>query len=233
MIDDMGRKRQERRFASQSRSKMPDAVEHAYGLSIEKLAEFFSPSCMLAVPPTLPASIKVRSLEDTGLGAFLVHQTIEVAQIPPYIMAIRNGREEVGWRHYKQADLQTLVRHDQELAGINMRLLTNDVSLIRKLACAGFNPPCPWIAFYELGPFVGSLQGNADYWYHHVWDPYWESLSFPEQADFLERKRRETVAYMSENEWRDWVEGLRGRDARAQNPRGPSQGADCNGDARG
>jgi hypothetical protein len=216
MIDDIGRKRQERRFPSQSKSKMLEAVQHVYGVSVDELAGIFSRVSPDAVPDGLPAYIEVRNLRDVGLNAFLVSQTIEIDQLPPYIIAIRDGREETAWQHYSQGDLQTLVRHHQELAGVNMRLLTNDVELVRKLASAGFNPPCPWVAFYELGPFVGSLQGNAEYWYRCIWDRYWQALSLAEQAELLERKRRENRAYMSETEWQDWVDGLGFRDPRTR-----------------
>lgn len=98
-----------------------------------------------------------------------------------------------------------------------MRLLTNDVTLVRQLIKADFNPPCPWVAFYELGPFVGSLQGNAEFWYHHIWDKFWESLSPTEQTAFLEKKRGETLPYMSDQEWEDWVSELRFRDPKTRN----------------
>lgn len=219
MIDDMGRKRSERRFALKAKSKMIEAIQHVYGIQIDKLADIFSRKNSGAVPECIPSYIDVQNLRDSGLNAFLVTRTIEVAQLPRYIIAIREGREEVAWQHYRQGDLHTLIKHDQKLSGIDTHLLTNDVALIQKLASASFNPPCPWIAFYELGPFVGSMQGNAEYWYHHTWDRYWHALTLSDQAQFLEEKRQETAAYMSENEWQDWVDGLRFRDPRTRDSR--------------
>ncbi|WP_233828876.1 hypothetical protein [Paraburkholderia sp. ZP32-5] len=216
MIDDIGRKRQERRFASQAGKRQVEAIEHVFGLDIDKLKETFAAGGIPMLPADLPAYIEIRSLRDIGVNALLVYQTIEVNQLPRYIMTIRDGCDEMHWQHYREGDSHTLVRHDQEFAGVNMRLLTNDVALIGRLVNAGFNPPCPWIAFYELGPVVGSLQGNAEYWYQHIWDRYWGALSLEEQSDFLERKRRETMAYMSESEWLEWVDGLRFRDLRAR-----------------
>jgi hypothetical protein len=219
VIDDIGRKRQERRFASQSKGKLIDAIQHVYSINIDKLTGIFSHVSLDTVPADLPAYIEVRSLRDSGLNAFLVTRAIEVAQLPRFIMAVRNGREEVAWQHYRQGDLHTLIKHDQELSGINVRLLTNDVALIQEMASASFNPPCPWVSFYELGPFVGSMQGNAEHWYHYIWDRYWEALTLAEQAQFLEEKRKETIAYMPESEWKDWVDGLRFRDPRTRDSR--------------
>ncbi|EEA03514.1 hypothetical protein BH160DRAFT_1195 [Burkholderia sp. H160] len=217
MIDDIGRKRQERRFASTSGNRQIEAIEHVFGLDIDKLKKTFVEGGIPAMPGDLPAYIALRDLGDIGVTAFLVRQTIEVTQLQSYIMTIRDGRDETDWQHNSQGDLHTLVRHDREFAGLNMQLLTNDVALIRRLASPGFNPPCPWVAFHELGPTVGSLQGNAEYWYHHIWDPYWEALSLDDQSEFLERKRRETVAAdMSEGEWLQWVDGLRFRDPRTR-----------------
>ncbi len=95
VIDDIGRKRQEHRFASQSNGKLIDAIQHVYGINIDKLAGIFSHVSLDTVPADLPAYIEVRSLRDSGLNAFLVTRAIEVAQLPRFIMAVRNGREEV------------------------------------------------------------------------------------------------------------------------------------------
>jgi len=216
IIDDIGRKRQERRFASQSQNRLTEVIEHVFGADIDKLKEIFPSSGIVTILDDFPAYIEIRPLRDIGVNAFLVSQTIEVAQMPRYVMTIRNGREKTEWQHYNNDHLHTFLKHDQELAGFNMRLLTNDIALIRQLADARFNPPCQWIAFYELGPIAGSLQGNAEYWYHHVWDRYWEALSLHEQSEFLARKRQETISYMSESEWRDWISGLRFRDPRTR-----------------
>ncbi|WP_322009309.1 hypothetical protein [Paraburkholderia sp. J12] len=217
MLDDIGRKRQEQRFVSQSKDRLKEALEQVYGAKIERLRTIFPAHRADTVPGELPRYIEVHNLKDIGVNALLVCQTIEVAQVPRYIMTIREGRDETSWQHYEKGALHTLLKHDQELSGMNMRLLTNDVELVFHLANAGFNPPCPWVAFYELGPFVGSMQGNAEYWYRHIWDRFWESLSLADQIEFLERQRYENEAYMSADEWQDWVDGVRFRDARTRN----------------
>ena len=133
---------------------------------------------------------------------------------PRYLNIIREDRKEVAWRHYERDGLHTLVTNDEQLSGKNVRLLTNDVDLLRKLASSGFYPPCPWIAFYELGSLAHATQGDAEYWYHNIWDPFWESLSLDEQSVFLDKKRAETLDYLTDEEWADWVEGIRWRDPR-------------------
>ncbi|MFT4067966.1 hypothetical protein [Paraburkholderia sp.] len=189
MIDDIDRKRQEQRFAAQSGNRQIEASEQGFGFDTNKLKETFVAGGIPTMSTDLPAYIEVRNLREIGVNAFLVRQTIEVTQLPSYIMNIRDGRDETDWQHYRRGDSHTLVRHDQKFAGINMRLLTDDVELVRRLASAGFNPPCPWIASCELGPVVGSLQGNAEYWYPTYgtnigWRSVWMSnLNFSKRSD--------------------------------------------------
>lgn len=77
-----------------------------------------------------------------------------------------------------------------------------------------FNPPPPWLAWYELGSSICNLQGDAQYWYENVWDRYWESLSLAEQDAFIEARRTSANAYLTDEEWGEWLEAVRTRDAR-------------------
>ncbi|KVP45111.1 hypothetical protein WL12_03730 [Burkholderia ubonensis] len=61
---------------------------------------------------------------------------------------------------------------------------------------------------------IYTLQGDAQYWYENVWDRYWESLSLTEQDAIIEERRSSTNAYLSEEEWEEWLEAVRTRDAR-------------------
>jgi hypothetical protein len=210
-LDELGRARQERRFAEQAGRRRIEAVQHVFGISLERLQDVFSAP---VEDERLPAYPLVIYLGDQGVKAFLHTQTIEMDQYPRYLHIIREGREEVTFHHYERDGLHTFVAQHEEMSGKNIRLLTNDAELLRKLARSGFNPPCPWVAFYELGPFVSATQGNAEYWFNNIWQPFWESLSLDEQSAFLEKKRPESSSYMSEQEWSDWVDGIRLRDAR-------------------
>ncbi|MCA8086318.1 hypothetical protein [Burkholderia cenocepacia] len=59
-----------------------------------------------------------------------------------------------------------------------------------------------------------NLQGDAQYWYENVWDRYWESLSLIEQDVFVDERRSSALAYLSEEQWAEWIDAIRTRDAR-------------------
>ncbi|WGS48607.1 hypothetical protein LFL96_12485 [Paraburkholderia sp. D15] len=214
MLDEIGPERQERRVALRHRERQIKAIERAYDVNLGKLKTLFPVHREERRTLTVAPHIEVRELEAIGVHALLVRQTIEVAQVPRYISIIRGECDETSWQVYERGALRTLLKHDEALSGTNMRLLTNDAELVHRLADSGFNPPGTWLAFYELGPFVGSLQGNAAYWYSQLWDPYWGGLSLVEQTEFLEKQRLESTAYMSDEEWQGWVDRLGFRDSR-------------------
>lgn len=47
-----------------------------------------------------------------------------------------------------------------------------------------------------------------------MWDRYWESLSLAEQDAFIEARQTSANAYLTEEEWVEWLEAVRTRDAR-------------------
>lgn len=110
--------------------------------------------------------------------------------------------------------IHTFFSSADHYSGKTVSLLTNDVELICSVSAFEFNPPLPWLAWYELGSLIYTLQGDAQYWYENVWDRYWESLSLTEQDAIIEERRSSTNAYLSEEEWEEWLEAVRTRDAR-------------------
>ncbi|MEN2475119.1 hypothetical protein [Burkholderia sp. GS2Y] len=51
-------------------------------------------------------------------------------------------------------------------------------------------------------------------WYENVWDRYWERLSLAEQDAFIDGRRSSTNAHLSGEEWNEWLDAIRTRDAR-------------------
>ncbi|HDV6330103.1 hypothetical protein KDW63_18915 [Burkholderia cenocepacia] len=152
---------------------------------------------------------------DLGVNAFYVMQDVEVEQFPVYVNLVTTGRERLGpCRFVRDGSLQTFFSSVDRYSGKQVSLLTNDAELVRSVSASRFNPPPPWLAWYELGPLICNLQGDAQYWYENVWDKYWESLSLAEQDEFIQKRQSSASVAMSDEEWADWLEAVRTRDAR-------------------
>ncbi len=139
---------------------------------------------------------------------------IEPHRLDGYMDLVETGRQSPAPRHFTsrprdEYDRHVLVSTKSEFSGEMVRLFTNDVELLNTLTAARFNPPAPWVAFPESGPLIFNLQGDAQYWYEHVWDPYWENLSLAEQSDFLTKRKPKRI-----EDWDDRVEAIRTRDPR-------------------
>ncbi|AOK57681.1 hypothetical protein WM29_00120 [Burkholderia ubonensis] len=150
-----------------------------------------------------------------GVNAFGMTQDIEVEQFPVYFNLVVAGRARVGPRQFvRDGSIHTFFSSTDHYSGKKVSLLTNDVELVCSVSASGFSPPPPWVAWYELGSLIHNLQGDAQYWYENVWDRYWESLSLAEQDAFIEGRRTSANAYLTDEEWGDWIEAVRTRDAR-------------------
>ncbi|PRD87839.1 hypothetical protein C6P88_28095, partial [Burkholderia contaminans] len=142
-------------------------------------------------------------------------RSVEVEQFPVYANLVDTGRERVGPCQFERdGSLHTFFSSVDRYSGKQVSLLTNDAELVRSVSASRFNPPPPWLAWYELGPLICNLQGEAQYWYENVWDRYWESLGLAEQDVFIQRQRSSTDFYLSGKEWAEWLEAVRTRDAR-------------------
>lgn len=150
-----------------------------------------------------PAALRSESLPDypgavwtgdLGVSAIYVTQDVEVEHFPIYVNLVVKGRQRAGpCQFVRDGSLHTFFSATDRYSGKQVSLLTNDVELIRSVSASGFNPPPPWLAWYDVGPLIFNLQGDAQYWYENVWDRYWESLSLIEQDDYIDRcilKRR-------------------------------------------
>ena len=215
-IEEFGLRRQERRLEKRAEKKRREALPHVFGASLSVLEELFSPSSDSLRTEDRPGAYpRVEYLGNIGFNAVLLTQNIEINQFPLYLKVIEESRKEVTFHHYQKDDLHTFVFHDDEFGGRNMRLLTNDVELVKNLTRLGFHPPPPWIVLYELGPYRPASQGNPEYWACYVWDPFWQSLSLEEQDKLIEEWRPRTRAYISDEDWEEgWVYGMRIRDPR-------------------
>ncbi|KWF02821.1 hypothetical protein [Burkholderia pseudomultivorans] len=191
------------------------AIEQIFEADLAYVREVFAemPAALRSEPfPDYPGAVWTG---DLGVSAFYVTQDVEVVQFPIYVNLVVKGRERAGPRQFvRDGSLHTFFSAADRHSGKQVSLLTNDVELVRSVSAAGFNPPPPWLAWYEIGPLILNLQGDAQYWFENVWDRYWESLGLDEQEVFIERQRSSTGAYLSEREWTEWLEAIRTRDVR-------------------
>lgn len=191
------------------------AAVRLFDTNLDALRKTFAstPTTLQSTPlPNYPGAVWMGHI---GINAFGVTQDIEVEQFPVYFNLVAAGNERLGRHRFGRSDAtRTFFASADRFSGKTISLLTSDVELICAVSAAKFNPPPPWIAWYELGPLIHNLQGDAQYWYEDVWDRYWESLSLGEQDTFVEERRSSTNAYLSEDELGMWLEAVRTRDAR-------------------
>lgn len=206
--------RVERRF----RKGQVKALEEVFERDIESIRKLF-PLEDIGLRGTVSTELPGKSLCEIGVNA-LVH-TIEISmeQFPLLVRLLSDGRKELRFREFERESggliYRTIMTTEDRFSGNTVRLLTNDVELLRAISRMGFGPPPPWIAWYELGPYRAPTQGNFEYWFSYVWGPFWESLSLEEQDKFFEDWRPRTRAYISDEDWEQgWVYLVRMRDPR-------------------
>lgn len=215
VLGDFIGRRQSRRASRELLEERKAAIERLFEVELTYLCEMFSGTPVTAQSESFPAYPGVVWMGDIGIKAFGVTQDVEVEQFPVYLNLVAAGRERVSPRQFvRGGPIHTFFSSDDHYSGKKVSLLTNDVELVRAVSAARFNPPPPWLAWYELGSLICNLQGDAQYWYEQVWDRYWENLSLVEQDAFIEERRSSARAYLSEEEWREWLESVRTRDAR-------------------
>ncbi|CAG2137999.1 hypothetical protein [Cupriavidus numazuensis] len=216
MIEEFGLRMQERRLARLIRRQRLHALPQVFGESLAALQAVFADTPVDLRGANSPNGYPAKEhLGELGLNAILLTQNIEINQFPQYLKMLGGGRDQVANHHYESDGLHTFIAYDDECGGRNVRLLSNDVELLAKVSTSTFHPPPPWIAWYELGPYRPALQGNAEHWFCHVWDPFWESLSLEAQDKFIEASRLRTQAHISNEDWEEgWVYLVRMRDPR-------------------
>ncbi|WP_423380806.1 hypothetical protein [Burkholderia sp. LMG 32019] len=201
----------ERRFFKEQ----AEALEGGVGKSMTELRQLFHVD-VIAPAEAICFGSKNKSLEKNGLNAVIHTEEISFEQFPLMVNILKNGRVETSFRLFERSShgvrRVTMLATEDRFAGKTVRLLTNDVELLRAVAAARFGPPPPWIVWYELGPFQPYTQGDSEYWKNYIWDPYWGSLGVEEKDKFISDWREKTKPYILDEEWVDWVYSVRGRD---------------------
>lgn len=215
MLRDFIEARQNRRASRELFEQQQVAIEQLFDADLTYLRETFAGTSTALRSESFPDYPGAVWGGDLGVKAFCVTQDVEVEQFPVYVNLVAAGRKRVGPRQFvRDATQHTFFSSVDRFSGKQVSLLTNDVELVRSISASGFNPPPPWLAWYELGPLIYNLQGDAQYWYENVWDRYWESLGLTEQDAFIDRRRPPTSAYLSGEQWAEWLDAIRTRDVR-------------------
>ncbi|VWB87109.1 hypothetical protein BME24068_04148 [Burkholderia metallica] len=215
MFGDFMDGRQSGRASREAFEQQRMAIEGLFEVDLTYLRETFvgTPETLQSESfPDYPGAVWIGGL---GVKAFCVTQDVEVEQFPAFADLVVAGRERVGPRQFaRDGAIHAFFSGVDRYSGKQVNLLSNDVELVRLVSAAGFNPPPPWLAWYELGALIYNLQGDAQYWYENVWDRYWESLSLAEQDAFIDERRSSARDYLNEEEWVEWIDAIRTRDAR-------------------
>lgn len=84
----------------------------------------------------------------------------------------------------------------RDFTGIVLSIISNDHNLVVKIKKARLRPPMPSTSFPDIDPdSYGSLQGDLDFWFYHLWLPFWSSLTSEEKEQLPIDKA-----------WRDFIE---------------------------
>jgi len=217
------RSKMKRDFDAHHALEKGTTLERLFGRSMSDLRALFNSGDSSSTMPSItsPSYPAIQWQGDAGIDAYLHWQNIEIDQFPLYLNAVRDlmHESETVWMQFSDGKHHALVRYSDELAGRNVHILSNDARLIERLALPRFSPPPPWIFHYEHGPFLSYNQGAPEYWFLHIWLPFWLSLSLEDQSRYLAQQRERTKSYITEEEWADWVYAVKGKDPRTRESR--------------
>lgn len=193
-------------------------VERVFGTHISVLRNLF-PMGANHLQDSCVTLDQDMDLTPIGINALVRTELMCTEQFPLMVNLLRDGRKESAFRHFERDDdgrkLHTLLATEQRYSGIMVRLLTNDVVLLKAIAAQPFSPPPPWVAWYEEGPTcVLERQGDLEYWLSYVWDKFWLKLSESTQEQYIADWRVKTESYISDVDWEEWIFLMRMRDPR-------------------
>lgn len=87
------------------------------------------------------------------------------------------------------------ISYQEEFGGILIEATTNSIPLLRSIDHLLKAPKAPWEVFPDMQPIeaVLSKQGSLEFWWNHIWLPFWDSRTASEKEQYLLR---------ATNEWR-------------------------------
>jgi hypothetical protein len=146
-----------------------------------------------------PASLPL----DAGIEAYLVRFLVSEGCMERLTLAL----SQIGYLVSPRLNTQVIERSDDPLdrkmvlflhpsfAGTVVSFASDDLDVLEALQQTKLEPPLPADSFPWIDPEgLGSLQGDVEYWWMHLWLPFWVSLNQEEQ-----------LALDLEPEWREFM----------------------------
>ncbi|MFL9590442.1 hypothetical protein ACKC5O_00475 [Aeromonas schubertii] len=140
---------------------------------------------------------------DTGIDAYLVRFLASESSLERLIKTLA----QIGYRVLPGLDTQVIARSGghsgkkvmlflhPSFAGTIVSFASDDLDVLDALQQTRLEPPLPADSFPWIDPEgLGSLQGDVEYWWMHLWLPFWVSLNQEEQ-----------IALDLEPEWREFM----------------------------
>lgn len=146
-----------------------------------------------------PASLPL----DAEIEAYLARFLVSEGCMERLILAL----SQIGYLVHPELNTQVIERSDDpsdrkmvlflhpSFAGTVVSFASDDLDVIDALQQTRVEPPLPADSFPWIDPAgLGSLQGDIEYWWTHLWLPFWLSLSQDRQS-----------ALDLEPEWREFI----------------------------
>ena len=136
-------------------------------------------------------------LGSQGNYAYYVEMALENEELPILLALIKSHfptTEPINQSMFSNENQESLVlSYRDEFGGILVEATTNSISLLQSFDERFRCPPAPWIAFPDMAPIEASLpkQGSLEYWWHHIWTPFWTSQSASEKEQYLHNATEE------------------------------------------
>lgn len=140
---------------------------------------------------------------DTGIDAYLVRFLASESSLESLIKTLA----QIGYLVLPELDTQVIARSGDHsgkkvmlflhpsFAGTIVSFASDDLDVLDALQQTRLEPPLPADSFPWIDPEgLGSLQGDVEYWWMHLWLPFWVSLNQEEQ-----------LALDLEPEWREFM----------------------------
>lgn len=105
------------------------------------------------------------------------------------VIAARFGSQDLkNGTTLSNANQETLaIAYREEFGGIVVEATTNSIPLIHEFDSHFPAPPPPWISFPKMEPIEAQMdkQGSLEYWWDHIWLPFWSARTPVEKERYL------------------------------------------------
>jgi hypothetical protein len=79
------------------------------------------------------------------------------------------------------------ISYYEDFGGVVVEVTTNSLPMILEIDAHSFAPAPPWVVFPKLEPIELEMnkQGSIDYWWSHIWLPFWSTRTEAEKRQYL------------------------------------------------